>query len=101
MDKVMQSYSELKSQLDDLKLKVEFARKSELAAVISQIRSKIAEYGLEPHDIFPFVGSRMKRSRVSPKYLNPETGATWSGRGRTPRWIADAQDPDKFLLDRS
>ncbi|MGY6240284.1 H-NS histone family protein (plasmid) [Burkholderia ambifaria] len=97
----MQGYTELKNQLDDLKLKVEFARKSEATAVISQIRSKVAEYGLEPRDIFPFVGSAMKRSKASPKYMNPETGATWSGRGRAPRWIADAQDPERFLLDKS
>jgi DNA-binding protein H-NS len=23
------------------------------------------------------------------KYKNPQTGATWSGRGRIPHWIAD------------
>ncbi|MGF6439751.1 DNA-binding protein H-NS [Paraburkholderia youngii] len=31
-------------------------------------------------------------------YQNPRTGATWSGRGRTPSWIAGARDRTKFLI---
>ncbi|WP_175129174.1 H-NS histone family protein [Achromobacter piechaudii] len=31
------------------------------------------------------------RSRVAPKYLDPETGYTWSGRGIVPRWLAAAE----------
>jgi DNA-binding protein H-NS len=33
------------------------------------------------------------------KYLDPKTGATWSGRGRAPAWIANAKDRSKFLID--
>jgi len=33
------------------------------------------------------------------KYLNPETGATWSGRGPAPAWLAAADDRSKFLID--
>lgn len=32
---------------------------------------------------------------VAPRYRNPETGATWTGRGRAPRWIADAEAAGK------
>lgn len=35
------------------------------------------------------------------KYLNPETGATWSGRGPAPAWLAAADDRSKFLIDAS
>ncbi|MFP5406769.1 MAG: H-NS family nucleoid-associated regulatory protein [Gammaproteobacteria bacterium] len=28
---------------------------------------------------------------MAPKFRNPDTGATWTGRGRTPRWILDAE----------
>ena len=34
---------------------------------------------------------------VAPKYRDPETGATWSGRGRTPRWMA-GKDPAQFTI---
>jgi DNA-binding protein H-NS len=33
------------------------------------------------------------------KYRNPETGATWSGRGPAPAWLAAAEDRSKFLID--
>ena len=34
-----------------------------------------------------------------PKYLNPKTGATWSGRGPAPVWLATVKDRTKFLID--
>ncbi|ASW02932.1 H-NS family nucleoid-associated regulatory protein [Paraburkholderia aromaticivorans] len=34
-----------------------------------------------------------------PKYLNPKTGATWSGRGPAPAWLATVKDRTKFLID--
>ncbi len=32
------------------------------------------------------------------KYLDPKTGATWSGRGPAPAWLAAAKDRTKFLI---
>jgi DNA-binding protein H-NS len=32
-------------------------------------------------------------------YLDPKSGATWSGRGRAPAWLAGAKDRSKFLID--
>ncbi|MFM0291882.1 DNA-binding protein H-NS [Burkholderia sp. WP9] len=34
-----------------------------------------------------------------PKYINPKTGATWSGRGPAPAWLATVKDRTKFLID--
>jgi DNA-binding protein H-NS len=34
-----------------------------------------------------------------PKYINPKTGATWSGRGPAPAWLATVRDRTKFLID--
>ncbi|MGF7133088.1 DNA-binding protein H-NS [Paraburkholderia sp. EB58] len=36
---------------------------------------------------------------LAAKYLDPKTGATWSGRGRAPAWIAGAKNRSKFLID--
>ena len=41
---------------------------------------------------------RRKYPRVLPKYRNPKTGETWSGRGRTPAWLAD-KNKDRFLIE--
>ncbi|WP_027802223.1 H-NS histone family protein [Paraburkholderia dilworthii] len=32
-------------------------------------------------------------------YRDPKSGATWSGRGRAPAWIADAKERSRFLID--
>lgn len=38
------------------------------------------------------------KSKLPPKYLHPETGATWSGHARPPAWIKDAADRSVFLI---
>ena len=35
-------------------------------------------------------GERRKYPRVLPKYRNPQTSETWSGRGKQPRWLVAA-----------
>ncbi|WP_321875039.1 H-NS histone family protein [Burkholderia cenocepacia] len=97
----MESYKELKGQLEELVRKIEFARKSEVSDVIVEIRGKIDEYKLEPKDIFPFLDEDRhgkSKNRHIPKYMDPQTGRTWSGRGRPPRWILEAENKEKFLL---
>ncbi|MEX3629732.1 MAG: H-NS histone family protein [Burkholderia sp.] len=41
---------------------------------------------------------RGRRSSPAAKYRHPDTGATWSGRGRQPKWIAQASDPELFRV---
>ena len=40
--------------------------------------------------------------RIPPKYIEPESGAMWSGRGNVPRWmtrlIAEGANRDDFLI---
>jgi DNA-binding protein H-NS len=33
------------------------------------------------------------------KYRDPKSGATWSGRGRAPEWLASAKERSRFLID--
>ena len=41
-----------------------------------------------------------KRSKVAPKYRDPANpNVTWSGRGRTPKWVADALAGGAALAD--
>ncbi|NUX57685.1 H-NS family nucleoid-associated regulatory protein [Paraburkholderia youngii] len=41
------------------------------------------------------------RGPQPPKYRNPKTGATWSGRGTAPAWLAGAKDRSKFLIEKA
>ncbi|WP_415867865.1 H-NS family nucleoid-associated regulatory protein [Burkholderia ubonensis] len=49
-------------------------------------------------DILIEYGQSKKRSKpVLPRYCNPDTGETWSGRGREPRWIV-GKDRSLYLI---
>ncbi|WP_436278834.1 H-NS histone family protein [Solimonas soli] len=69
-------------------------RHAEIEKVIAEIREKMEKYGLTVADLglekSPKRGAK-KAAKVAAKYRNPATGETWSGRGRTPKWLADAE----------
>ncbi|WP_051889033.1 H-NS family nucleoid-associated regulatory protein [Caballeronia sordidicola] len=46
------------------------------------------------------LASKGQRKGPQPaKYLDPKTGATWSGRGPAPAWLAAVKDRTRFLVD--
>lgn len=42
---------------------------------------------------------RRKYPRVLPKYRNPQTSETWSGRGKRPRWLVAAVKSGRKIED--
>ncbi|RQS35525.1 H-NS histone family protein [Burkholderia sp. Bp8992] len=100
----MSGYLELKAQADELMKRVEEARLAELEAVIQEIRTRVADYGLTASQIFGRHGGTARTSRrkstSAPRYRDPKTGATWSGRGREPRWIKGGRR-ERFLIERN
>ncbi|AIO43720.1 MULTISPECIES: H-NS histone family protein [Burkholderia] len=97
----MATYKELKAQMDALAEKAEAARVAEFQAIVDDIRTKVAEYGITEKDIFGTRRGRPAKQAGAPvqaKYRDPKTGATWSGRGRAPAWIKDAKNRNRFLI---
>ncbi|KWO61305.1 hypothetical protein WT98_30670 [Burkholderia territorii] len=96
----MPNYLDLKQQAAELEAKILAARQKEKAAVVRTIREQIALFGITERDLFSKYAHRAThRSPVLPKYRNPQTGETWSGRGREPRWIKD-KDRTVFQIPR-
>jgi DNA-binding protein H-NS len=104
----MASYQELLSQKAELERQIEAARKQELSDAISQIKTLMAQYGLTVDDLSSRASggkasggksSAAKGSKVAPKYRNPATGDTWTGRGRQPKWVEQALASGKSLTD--
>ncbi|KVM99733.1 H-NS family nucleoid-associated regulatory protein [Burkholderia diffusa] len=98
----MATYLELKAQAEALAQHAEEARIAELESIITTIREQIAEYGITTEQLFgrrraPALGARVP---VAPRYRDPKTGATWSGRGRAPHWIAKVKNRDRFLIEQ-
>jgi DNA-binding protein H-NS len=99
----MSQYSELKAQIARLQAQADEARRTEIADVIAMIREKIAEYGLSAQDLGFAVAAAARRGRppkkapLPPRYQDPKTGATWSGRGKPPKWIA-GKNRERYLI---
>lgn len=95
----MSTYKELLQERVALETRIEQARQREISQAVSQVRALVAEFGLTAQDVFPAGKARssMAGSKVAPKYRDPATGSTWTGRGKAPRWI-DGQDRSKFLI---
>ena len=94
----MTSVSELLAQKAALEAQIETARKAENSDAIAKVKALIAEHGLTQQDIFGSAKRRRKASgSVAPKYKDPISGATWTGRGKAPKWI-DGNDRAQFAI---
>ncbi|CAB3773827.1 H-NS family nucleoid-associated regulatory protein [Paraburkholderia humisilvae] len=96
----MATYLELRAQAETLLQQAEKARLAEIQVVIEDVRSRVAEYGLTPEQVFGRERASRKtgaRGAVLPKYRDPSTGTTWSGRGREPHWIK-GKKRERFLI---
>lgn len=104
----MTSYKELLQQRAALEQQINEARRRELSDAVAQVRALVAEHGLTVDDVFPGgkgasksagkVGSSPKAgTKVAPKYRDPATGQTWTGRGKAPKWIQN-QDRQPFVI---
>ncbi|VWD05166.1 H-NS-like protein [Burkholderia lata] len=91
----MKTYQELLENLDRLKREIDAAREYEAARLAERIAALLAESGVDRRRLLdalqaePRMPEPTTRTRVpvKPKYWDPVTGATWAGRGKTPRWL--------------
>lgn len=95
----MPSYKDLLQQRQALDQQITQARKQEMSGAIAQVRALVTEFDLTAQDVFPSGRGRSASSgtKVAPKYRNPATGQTWTGRGKAPLWIAN-EDREKYLI---
>ncbi|WP_027210467.1 H-NS histone family protein [Burkholderia sp. WSM2232] len=94
----------LQAQLADIENTIRVHKVAEKVQVIAAIKSKMAAYNITLEELR---GGLRKPRRAAPKanrpirYRNPETGDTWSGRGRRPKWISGNKDIDRFRVRSS
>ncbi|KQP13728.1 H-NS family nucleoid-associated regulatory protein [Pseudorhodoferax sp. Leaf267] len=101
----MSSYKELLQQRENLERQIQEARQRENQEAVDKVRALVAEFELTADDIFGNPRRAGKSGKVSasagqkvaPKYRNPATGDTWTGRGKPPKWIAD-QNREQYLI---
>ena len=94
----MATYKQLTAQIEKLHKEVAVAREKEIEQAIVDIKQKIVEYGITAEELgFASKRAAAKKTPLPAKYRNPKTGETWSGRGRSPGWLA-GKNRERFLI---
>lgn len=91
----MTDYQTLLARKAELEAQIAQAQAERKAEGIAAARALIQEHGLTAADVFP--PSKTKGSVGAPKYRDPATGATWTGRGKPPNWI-NGKDRAAFAI---
>jgi DNA-binding protein H-NS len=108
--KKMATLEKVQAQIARLEAQAEALAAKRSAGAIAKIRELMEKHGLSTADIDAHAGGKkrgpkavakgaVKAAGAAAKYRDPKTGATWSGRGRAPAWIASAKDRTRFLID--
>ena len=113
----METYKAVMAQIEKLKHKAQQMRQAEIKGVVDRIRDAMAHYGLTAEDLRltgKTSGSKSAAKKAAnktakkqaklaanpgaPKYRDPASGKTWTGRGKPPNWIVGATDRTAFLI---
>lgn len=112
----------IQRQIERLMRQQEELKKKERLPVIKMIVGEMRAYNIEPEEIAAAYGSKVRgrpkgktsaegakvatkraTKKVAPKYRDPDSGATWTGRGRAPAWVVKAEQEgksrDNFLIE--
>jgi len=118
----MPTLEQIKDKMKKLQEQAEKLIAKRAQSVLSDIRKLMEEHGLTTADIAAHSTEKKQHGRSAgskpnttatrkvvsssvvtgvkpPKYRHSKSGATWTGHGRAPAWIADAKDRSKFLID--
>ncbi|CDS53570.1 DNA-binding protein H-NS [Polaromonas sp. CG9_12] len=107
-NELQQQINEFEAKLNDLRKQQELERKGERTQAIAAAKELIKNYDLTASDLGlagrgpnkRIAGDR--RNVVAPKYQDPESGKTWTGRGKSPAWLSAqlsaGRDKQDFLI---
>jgi DNA-binding protein H-NS len=95
------SLSELLQQQAALDRAIEQARATDKADAIARVRQLMSAHGLTASDLAAKSSARpgVTDKKVAPKYRDPVSGATWTGRGLKPKWLQAALSAGKSVAD--
>lgn len=104
----MATIQELLRQREELERAIAVAQADSRKSALREIQEIMATHGLSVADLT--AGGRKssrgeKRSKVPAKFVNRQTGESWSGRGLQPRWLkaamASGATLDQFAISKS
>lgn len=106
----MATLESLQAKIAKLQVQAEAIAKKDSSAVLEKIRELMSKHGLTTADINAHVGGKKRgpkpgakaalaKTASAARYRDPKSGATWTGHGRAPSWIASAKDRTKYLVE--
>ena len=95
-------YEELQAKIADLQAQAEQVRREERQQAIDMAKTMISTYDITARDLGLDKSPKGKTgpkagNKVAAKYRDPQSGATWSGRGKTPKWI-NGSDRSQYAI---
>jgi len=113
----MPTLEQIQAKMKKLQVQADTLIAKKAQAAVDQIRKIMLTHGLTTDDIeakakakrdakaangsaqiVKAKATKSPKGGTPPKYQHPKTGATWTGHGRAPAWIAEAKDRAKFLI---
>jgi len=96
-------YEELQAKIADLQAQAAKVKEEEKEQAIAMARTMISAYGITAKDLGLDKAPKVKTgpkpgNKIAAKYRDPLSGATWSGRGKTPKWINGAADRSAYAI---
>jgi DNA-binding protein H-NS len=97
----MTTYAEYVEQIAKLQSLAEAARKDEINGAIKSIKDLMQLHGVTVGDLSSARSAKVTKAKgsVAAQFKNPETGETWTGRGRAPRWLA-GKDKEAYRISK-
>lgn len=95
----MKTYAELLADFEKLKRDIDAVREYEATLIVERVMALLEERGVDAQEIFKTapLQRKVRKTKHNPRYWDPRTGATWSGRGRTPVWLT-GKDRETFRI---
>ena len=81
------SVDKLREMRNSIDRELESRKNKQRKEIAKKIHDLAASIGMTPDEVLATGSKARKRTPLAPKYKDPETGKTWSGRGRKPGWL--------------
>jgi DNA-binding protein H-NS len=112
----MPTYEAIQAQIEKLGEKARVLRQKEVKRILGEmkklgitledlggatlVKASSVKATRKPGSKAEAATSPGRKLNLAPKYVDPATGAMWTGHGRAPAWIRDAADRDVFLIGK-
>lgn len=106
--------AKIQREMDKLQKQIEQLEQRNRKPAIASILRTMREFDITPEEITQAFAkgkpgraasprTATKRAPVPPKYRHPDSGMTWTGRGRTPIWLVNEEKAgrtrEEFLIE--